>query len=115
MSLALGLFVIFASYVVGGGTKLFVGVDFGILMFWGNQIFLLVLFCTEKPAGDSKLRVHALTTFDQGTLVCQILPLLWAFRKDAFSYYTFSIVVILQALFKLVLMLTYNKIVDLSL
>lgn len=117
-SLAMGLFVLLIAFAAGSVTRLLFKRDIGLLGFWGNQLFLIVLFCMDKCPDEEgrKQRMDKFTAFEILTLACQVVPALNAMRSGgAFTYSGLSFMVLMQVVLKVALMLGLGKVVDIAL
>lgn len=120
-SLALGLFVIICLSVVGVVTRLILRRDLGILGFYLNQLFLIFVFCTDRRKDadgnpTEERRKDNLNAFEVGTLICQILPILYIMRAGSMATYSgLTIVIILQVVLKALLMVALNEVVEIAL
>jgi hypothetical protein len=120
-SLAIHLLIIILCYVVGVVTNMILRRDLGMVMFWGNQIAVTVSFLqlispnfTVGLPSSLSTTLSQLTPFDQGTLACQVIPLLLFLIWDGIqlqTYATFVKIIILQACLKLALMLSSQQVV----
>jgi hypothetical protein len=118
VSFALGMFVLLIALGIGMVTRLIIRRDLGLLGFWLNQVFLIMLFCIDKrPEEEGRTqRMDKFDSFELLTLGCQILPMLYAWRSGgASTYYGLAIMISMQIGLKVCLMFGLGKIVDISL
>jgi len=115
VSLALGLFVVLVAFLLGSIARVIIRRDLGILGLWINQLVLIAIFVNDKRPEGGK-RMDKFTPFEVGTLICQVLPMMYTLvLGDPSSYYGLIVMIIIQSVLKFGLMHALGEVVEISL
>jgi hypothetical protein len=120
-SLVLGFFVVAIAFAVGSVSRLIIGRDVGLFGFYLNQIILVAIFCIDRRKDSSGAltdakRMDNFNGFEILTLVCQVLPILYTWRAgNALTYSGISLLILVQVIFKALLMVGLGDIVEIAL
>ena len=114
VSLMMNTFVIVVAYIIGTIFYAFLGIDLGVLAFWLHNLNVVLLFAVDKNAAGVR-RVDDPTDFDKLTAGAHLLPLVWLLATGYNLYWQMFKCVVLQVVFKVVIMSAKSQVVQMLL
>ena len=114
VSLMMNTFVIVVAYIIGTIFYAFLGIDLGVLAFWLHNLNVVLLFAVDKNTAGVR-RVDDPTDFDKLTAGAHLLPLVWLLATGYNLYWQMFKCVVLQVVFKVVIMSAKSQVVQMLL